>query len=226
MPALKTHTLSDGRQVTSSQVAQLAGISTHAANWRLHRSKDPDFVLAPPGEVFDAAAGAKVFVLDDGQSGTVRQLAEKAGLRINTMRQRLKNSLDPAYVMRPEVFDCLHGKIYTLPDGTETTVKQMAIDRQCSDTAAYDFLEALNLPTRRYLKEYVLDTGIKVTVDDVIQRTGLSRSAAKKRLAKSRKAADVLKPHHIRDKRVRKVTRLVPGEHGVEKQISYEKGAL
>lgn len=194
------YTLNDGQNITAKELAVKLNITPSAARYRLRKTKDASLIFKTSIELI--SSDAKVWVLNDGISGTVRYLSQISGLKENTLRQRLLISTDPEFVLKPPVFEMLNANIYTLSDGSETSVQELATQMKVSSSQAHSILKDISISVRQHRKTYFLSDGQVVTLNDVINITGLSKSAAKKRLNKSKDVAIVLKPHRIKSKQI------------------------
>jgi AcrR family transcriptional regulator len=101
--------------------------------------------------------GAKwrVWTLNDGQEVTIDQLVEETGVSKNTLYRRLKDGeRDPKIVKRPtETVSSRGERLYTLDDGSQWTVKQLAGFLDCKKaTAASRLQERLGLKVANVLK--------------------------------------------------------------------------
>lgn len=217
----QTYRLADGQTVTPYEVADRVGVTVAAARMRLKRSVDPLVVFADPQKTTDFGKDARVFRLSDGLEATVRQLRELTGIKENTLRQRLKVSTDYNYVTRPLVFEDLDAKVYVFSDGSETTVREFANGRGCSNTAAYDLLESMELETRRIRKRYPLNDGTSVTAAEVAERAGISLRTAKRRVQMSTDPSYVLAPMGTRHE---KKYSLTDGTEVTAQKVAAETG--
>jgi len=192
------YTLQDGVIISAKEVAKKVGITVSGARHRLNRSSDPEIVFARPNETTNFNSTATVHTLSDGKKYTVRELRKLTGIKENTLRQRLKVSVDYNYVTRSLVFENLNAKIYIFPNGDEVTIGELSKARGCSQSAAYSLLENMNLQSRRARKQYQLDDGQYVNVEQVTKLTGVSKRTAKRRVQTSTDPRIVLAPRGTR----------------------------
>lgn len=190
----RVFTLTNGEKTTAKLLAKELNISVCAARFRLKKSLDKEVITQTTYQLL--ASESKIHILSDGTQGTVRELSRIAKIAENTIRIRLSKSLNYQYVMKPEVFKNLGATIYMLSDGTEITAKEHSLENDISIHSATETLKAICVSSRKHVTKYTLDNGQVVTLSEVMEITGLSLSAAKKRL-KSRVASQVLKPHRI-----------------------------
>ena len=97
----KVHTLSDGQQVTTKEVAERTGISITTARTRLTFSKNADYVLAPPTEGNPRKGKHRLYTLSDGSQWTVPEISLKIGSTAGCASARLARSRDPEYIFGP-----------------------------------------------------------------------------------------------------------------------------
>ncbi len=195
MRKAKTYTLTSGEVITAKQLAKELNITIPAARFRLNKSLDANILRKSTYELL--SLDSKVYVLSDGTIGTIRELSRLANIADNTIRLRLSKSLDYDYVMKKEVFESLGANIYLLSDGSEITAKDYSLSNNLSLFQASATLKAICISTRQHVTSYTLDDGQVVTLTEIMEKTGLSKSGAKKRL-KTRVASLVLKPSSLK----------------------------
>ena len=196
------YTLSNDVKITANQLANKLSITPAAARYRLRKSNNATIIFSSTKQLL--AGEAKIWTLSDGTIGTVRCFSKLTGLKENTLRQRLALSIDRDYVFRESTdqFQKLNANIYKLSDGSETTVQDFSKEMKLSSAQAHDILTDISISVRQHRMIYQLSDGKQVTLEDVIDITGLSASAAKKRIHKSRIASEVLKPHRVKAKQL------------------------
>jgi len=91
------YTLSNDQVITAKELAAKLNITRSAARYRLSKSTDVSVIFKSSEDML--SGDAQVWTLDDGSTGTVRAFAKQTGLKENTLRQRLKVSTDPEYVL-------------------------------------------------------------------------------------------------------------------------------
>lgn len=205
MPNQIEYTLSNNVKITAKQLADQLGITAAAARYRLKKSHNATIVFSSTKQLL--AGDAKIWMLSDGTTGTVRDFSKLTGLKENTLRQRLALSIDRDHVLKATEtqFEKLNANIYKLSDGSETTVQDFAKEMNISSSQAHDILTEISISVRQHRMIYQLSNGQQITLEDIINITGLSGSAAKKRINKSRIASDVLKPHRIKVKQLKNI---------------------
>lgn len=203
MASEKTFTLSNQSKITAKELAVILGITPAAARYRLNKSVNVEYVFLTTGDLLKGSP--KIWILSDGTSGTIREFSDQTGLKENTLRQRLKLSNDRDYVLRSETFEKLNANIYILDNGDEYTAQDFSKKMNISSSQAHDILKDISVDIRQHRMVYELNDGQKVTLAEIIEKTGLSKSAATKRINKSRIASKVLKPHRLKSKQIKNI---------------------
>jgi|TARA_B110000211_G_scaffold172706_1_gene195003 hypothetical protein len=184
----KIYILSNGRQIKASELAGILEITTRAARNRLNKYVNVEHVFTTTSQL--KAEKAKVWTLSNGLQGTVHCLALMSGLKEDTIRQRLANSTLVEKVFAKQT---LKAKLFTLIDGTKLTVQEYATRMKISAENAQLQLIRIAIDSQNPRKSYLLDNGIYVTIEDVMNSAGISMSAAKYRLNTSKDAKKVLR---------------------------------
>ncbi|MGK2231177.1 MAG: hypothetical protein ACI92O_000335 [Colwellia sp.] len=184
----KIYTLSDGRKIKASELAEILAITTRAARNRLNKYSNVKQIFTTTSQL--QAEKAKIWTLSNGIKGTVHNLALESGLKEATIRQRLATTIIAEKVFAKQT---LQAQLYTLNDGSKLTVQEYATKMKISaQDAKIEILDkAIN--SEKNQKHYLLDNGMYVTIEDVMSTAGISITAARYRLNTSKNASKVLR---------------------------------
>lgn len=184
----KIYTLSNGRQITASALAEELSITTRAARNRLNRGNDIAQVFKTTSQL--KADKAKVWTLSNGVQGTVQCIALLTGLKEDTLRQRLSKSTEAEKVLAKQT---LKIELFTLLDGTSITIQDYATKMLISASQAKRQLLNMAIESKALQTAHKLSNGVYVTVEDVMSIAGISNTAAKYRLRQSNDPCKILR---------------------------------
>jgi hypothetical protein len=186
----KIYTLSNGEEITASQLSLKLNITTRAARNRLNKYSQVEQVFKSTSEL-QGATKAKIYTLSNGMTGTVCFFARLAGLKEDTIRQRLANSNDYKKVLAKQT---IKAKLYTLPDETKVTVQDYASSMNITAEQAEQCLNDIAIFCEVSQKVFELSDGKCVTIADIVEAAGVSINTAKARIKASLDTSFVLKP--------------------------------
>jgi hypothetical protein len=190
MACLKIYTLSNGEKITAYALAKQLNFSVGAARARLTNTLDANKLFGTTESLFETIT--KVWVLDDGFKGTAKELAKKAGVETPSMIKRLKQSRDPKRVLKPKSIVDIGSTRYQLKTGVITAATYAEVFNKTVLEAHYILIvEASSVVYS--LKKFYLSCGKEVTLHEVMSKTGVCHSVAKRRLEKSNSANVIFK---------------------------------
>jgi hypothetical protein len=102
MGTSKVYKLTDGTEITSTQLADEAGISIFVARNRLGRSNVRELLLRPLLKGGGQPKRFKTYTLSDGSQWTIPEISEKLGVPRTTIAARLHKTKDVEWVLHPK----------------------------------------------------------------------------------------------------------------------------